>query len=63
MPDIKRRSRLAWACHDRSKRELYAVGDIPFMLKLLLLKTEVMETLLYRLRCVARSVNLMGALF
>ena len=47
MPQIKRRIRLAWACYDCFKRELYDMEDAPFMLKVRLLKTEVMETLLY----------------
>ena len=46
MPEIKRRIRLAWACYDRFERELYDMEAGPFMLKVRLLKTEVMETLL-----------------
>ena len=46
MPEMKRWIRLAWACYDRFKRELYDMEDTPFMLKVCLLKTEVMETLL-----------------
>ena len=29
MPEIKRRIRLAWACYDRFKRELYDMDDVP----------------------------------
>ena len=47
MPDIKRRVRLAWACNSRFKRELYDMEAAPFALKFLMLKAEVMETLLY----------------
>ena len=47
MPEIKRRIRLAWACYDRFKRELYDMEDAPFTLKVHLLKTEVMNTLPY----------------
>ena len=47
MPEIKRWIRLAWACYDRFERELYDTEDAPFMLKVRLLKTEVMETLPY----------------
>ena len=47
MPTIKRRIRLAWACYDRFKRDLYDIEDAPFTLKVRLLKTEVMETQLY----------------
>ena len=47
VPEIKRRIRLAWACYDRFKREVYDMEDAPFLLKVRLLKTEVMETLLY----------------
>ena len=46
MPETKRRIRLAWAYYDRFKRELYDMEDAPFMLKVRLLKTEVMETAL-----------------
>ena len=48
MPEMKRRIRLAWACYNRFKRELYDVEDGPFTLKMRILKAEVMETLLYR---------------
>ena len=47
MPDIKRQIRLAWACYDRFKCELYDMEDAPFTGKVRLLKTEVMETLMY----------------
>ena len=47
MPEVKRRIRLAWACHNRFKRELYDMEDAPFTLKVCMLKAEVMETLLY----------------
>ena len=47
MPEIKRRVRLAWACHSRFKRELYDMEAAPFALKLRMLKAEVMEVLLY----------------
>ena len=47
MPEIKGRIRLAWACYDGFKRKLHDMEDAPFMLKVRLLKTEVMETLLY----------------
>ena len=47
MPEIKRRIRLAWACYNRFKRELYDMEDAPFTLKVRMLKAEVMETLLY----------------
>ena len=53
VPEIKRRVRLAWACHSRFKRELYDVEAAPFDLKLRMPKAEVMETLLYE--CVART--------
>ena len=46
MPDMKRRIRLAWACYNRFKRELYDMEDAPFTLKVRMLKGEV-ETLLY----------------
>ena len=45
MPDMKRRIRLAWACYNRFKRELYDMEDAPFTLKVRMLK--VKETLLY----------------
>ena len=47
MPEMKRRIRLAWACYNRFKRELYDMEDAPFTLKVRMLKAEVMETLLY----------------
>ena len=47
MPEIKRRVRLAWACYSRFKRELYDMEAAPFALTVRMLKTEVMETLLY----------------
>ena len=47
VPEIKRRIQLTWACYDRFKRELYDMEDAPFTLKVHLLKTEVMEILLY----------------
>ena len=56
MPEIKRRIRLAWACYDRFNRELYDMEDAPFVLKVRLLKTEVMETLLYG--CVTWALRL-----
>ena len=56
MPEIKRRIRLTWACYDRFKRELCDMEDTPFMLKVRLLNTEVMETLLYR--CVTWALGL-----
>ena len=45
--EIKRRIRLAWACYNRLKRELYDMEDAPFTLKMRMLQAEVMETLLY----------------
>ena len=54
--EIKRRIRLAWACYDRFKRELCDMEGAPFMLKVPLLKTEVMETLLYG--CVTWTLGL-----
>ena len=30
VPEINRRIRLAWACYDRFKRELYDMEDAPF---------------------------------
>ena len=33
MPKVKRRIRLAWACYNRFKRELYNMEDAPFTLK------------------------------
>ena len=56
MPGIKRRIRLAWACYDRFKRELYDMEDATLMLKVRLLKTEVMETLPYG--CVTWALGL-----
>ena len=47
VPDIKRWVRLAWACYSRLKKELYAMEDAPFGLKLRMLKTEEIESLLY----------------
>ena len=48
MPEIKRRIRLAWACYNRFKLELYDMEDAPFTLKVRMLnKAEVMEILLY----------------
>ena len=47
MPEIKRWIRLAWACYNRFKQELYDMEDAPFTLKVRMLKAEVMETLLY----------------
>ena len=47
MPEMKRRIRLAWACCNRFKRELYDMEDAPSTLKVRMLKAEVMETLLY----------------
>ena len=47
LPEIKPRVRLAWAYYRRFKRELYHMEAAPFVLKLCLLKGEVMETLLY----------------
>ena len=41
MPDIKQRVRLAWACYNRFKRELYDLEAAPFALKLHMLKAEV----------------------
>ena len=47
MPEIKRRVRLAWVCYSRFKRELYDMEAAPIAPKLLMLKADVMETLLY----------------
>ena len=47
MPEMKRQIRLAWACYNRFKRELYDMEDAPFTLKVRMLKAEVMETPLY----------------
>ena len=44
---MKRRIRLAWACYNRFKRELYDMEDAPFTLKVRMPKAEVMETLLH----------------
>ena len=44
MPEIKRWVRLAWACYSRLKKELYAMEDAPFGLKLRMLKTEEIES-------------------
>ena len=46
-PEVKRRIRLAWSCCNRLKRELYDMADVPFTLKVRMLKAEVMETLPY----------------
>ena len=47
-PEIERRIRLAWACYNRFKLELYDMEDAPFTLKVRMLnKAEVMEILLY----------------
>ena len=46
MPEITRRVRLAWACYNRFKRELYDMEDAPFTLKVRMLKAGLMETLL-----------------
>ena len=55
-PEIKRRTLLAWACYGRFKRELYDMEDAPFMLKVRILKTEVMDTLKYG--CVTWALGL-----
>ena len=55
MPENKQRVRLSWACYSRFKRELYDVEVAPFALKVLMLKAEVMETLLYG--CVTWSLG------
>ena len=47
MPEIKRRTRLAWACYNRFKLELYDIEDAPFTLKVRTRKVDVMETLPY----------------
>ena len=47
VPEVKRRIRLAWACYNRFKRELYDMEDAPFTPKVCMLKAEVMETLPY----------------
>ena len=47
MPEITRRVRLAWACNNRFKRELYDMEDASFTLKVRMLKAEVVETLPY----------------
>ena len=47
MPEMNRRIRLAWACYNRFKRELYDMEDAPFTLTVRMLKAELMETLLY----------------
>ena len=44
---IKPRIRPAWTCYDRFKGELYDMKDALFMLKVFLLNTEAMDTLLY----------------
>ena len=60
MPEITQRIRLAWACYNRFKRELYDMEDGPFTLKVRMLKAEVMETLLYE--CVTYTPGQVGAL-
>ena len=47
LPEIMRRIRLAWTCYNQFKRELYNMEDAPFTLKVSMLKTKVMVTLLY----------------
>ena len=47
MPETKRRVRLAWTYYSRSKRELDDMEAAPFVLKVRMLKAEVMGTLLY----------------
>ena len=47
MADTKRRVRLGWACFDRFKLELHDLETASFALKVSMLKSEVMETLLY----------------
>ena len=46
-PEIERRIRLAWGCLRRYSRELYDRPTAPFLLKVRMLKAEVMETMLY----------------
>ena len=52
----KRRIRLALACYDRFEPEVHALEDAPFMLKVRLLKTEVMGR--PALRCVTWALGL-----
>lgn len=47
MPKFKRRIRLGWACYKHFKQKLYDVATSPFTLKVRMLKTGVVETLLY----------------
>ena len=47
MTEITRRIRLAWACYNRFKQELYGMWDAPFTLIVRMLKAEVMNTILY----------------
>ena len=47
MPETTQRIRLAWACYNTFKRELYDMEDAPFTLKVRMPKAKVMETLLY----------------
>ena len=44
MPEITRRIRLARACYNRFKRELYDTEDAPFTLKVRMLKAEAIES-------------------
>ena len=44
----KRRIRLAWACYNRFKRELYDMKHASFTIYVRLPRTEMMDTLLYR---------------
>ena len=48
VPEIKQGVRPASACLDRFKRELYNMKSSSFTLKMPMLKSEVIETLLYR---------------
>ena len=45
MREIKRQVRLAWACYDGLKRELFHVRAAPFTLNVRMLQAEVMEAL------------------
>ena len=47
MPESKRRVRLAWACVHRFKLKLYDMETAFFAPEVRMLKSEVMETLLY----------------
>ena len=47
MPQMKRRTRLEWACYNRFKRELCDMEDAPLTLKVRMRKADEMETLLY----------------